>query len=465
MAFLFQQKKILTLFLFVTFLAGFLGINTVQANFLPMEDTLEPDEEVLDDLYLQGTNVTVAGKVHGMLFVVGEQILLDSTAEIDNDIFILGKNIVVEEGAKISGNLFIAGQNIIIKSSISSNLLVASATLDLASTASVGKNIFFAGFHAFIEKDSVVKDNFYAGCYQISLAGTIEDNLRVSAVSVDLKGNVLKNADIMIDASGDDEGIRILYPYLRQFNIPDLLPAGLVVGENASIQGKLIYTSAKSLGENLKSLPLGGVIENIKNENAIDNQKNIIQKNPFLLRILKMLRQSVGFLLFAFLVWKFGRKYISETVYYATKKPLQSFGSGFLSILVVYIGSMVFLVLLVLITLLLRFFTLNQLSSYLFFFGISLNILLMVLMAILIMYISKLVVAFWAGKLFLARFYPKQKSKEVWGLVSGVIIYSILNLIPVFGWILGVVISLIGIGAIWYTMQNHDRAGILPDFD
>jgi hypothetical protein len=40
-----------------------------------------------------------------------------------------------------------------------------------------------------------------------------------------------------------------------------------------------------------------------------------------------------------------------------------------------------------------------------------------------------------------------------------------LSAIPVFGWILGVLVSLIGIGAIWYTLQSHDQAGILPDFE
>jgi uncharacterized protein involved in cysteine biosynthesis len=80
------------------------------------------------------------------------------------------------------------------------------------------------------------------------------------------------------------------------------------------------------------------------------------------------------------------------------------------------------------------------------------------------MYGSKLVVAYWAGK-FLIKNSFKREHKEVWYLVTGVLLYQLLNLIPIVGWIIGVVISLIGIGAIWYTLQNHDRAGILPDFE
>lgn len=466
MNYLFQQKNKLILFVLFFAFVGFWGTSPVQADFLLIENTLKPDEEVNDDLYLQGNEVLVAGKVHGMLFAVGESVTIASSAEVDNDIFILGKNVVVEKDAKISGNLFTVGQNVVVQSNILSNLVVGSVTLDLPSAIIVEKNVFFGGFHVSLAEGSVVKDNFYAGCYQISIAGDIEENLRVSAISVDLSGIVKKNAEIMIDASGDDEGIRILVPYMQQFNIPELLPTGLVVSGNASINGKLIYTSAKSLEENLKNLPLGGVIENLpeNTETEAASKNNIVQKNPFLSRILRMVRQSIGFLLFAFLTWRFGKHYLYEAVHYATNKPLQALGSGFLSILVVYIGAMVISFILILVSLLFRFFTLNQLGAYLFFLGISCIIISLVFMSILIMYGSKLVVAYWAGK-FLIKNSFKREYKEVWYLVTGIILYLILNLIPVLGWIIGVVISLIGIGAIWYTLQNHDRAGILPDFE
>lgn len=467
MKYLFQQKNTLILTILIFVIVGFLGISPVQADFLQIDNTLGPEEVVFDDLYLQGSEVIVAGKVHGMLVVVGESVLIESSAEIDNDIFILGKNVVVENDAKIAGNLFIVGQNVIIKSNMLANLVVGSVTLDIHSAVNVDKNVFFGGFHVSLAEGSVVKDNFYAGCYQISIAGNVEENLRVSAISVDLKGNISNNAEIKIDASGDDEGIRILLPYMQQLNIPELMPTGLVVGENASIKGKLIYTSAKSLEENLKYLPLGGVVEyKPENETSGSNSKNnVVNQNPFVSRILRMVRHSIVFFLFAFLVWRFGKQYLHESVNYAIKKPFQALGSGFLSILVVYIGAMIFSFLLVLVTLLFRFFTLNQLGSYIFFLGISCIIVVMVIMSILIMYGSKFVIAYWAGKVVLTKLNLKENYDEIWYLITGIILYLLLTLIPMVGWIIGVVISLIGIGTIWYTMQNHDRAGILPDFE
>jgi len=241
-----------------------------------------------------------------------------------------------------------------------------------------------------------------------------------------------------------------------------------VVGDQASINGQLVYTSAKSLEENLRNLPLQGVVENIVDP-ELSSQTNadgkVVRKNPFVLRIFRMIRQLFGFLLFAVISWKFGKRYISEASLIATSKPLNSLGVGFVSTLVVYLGALVSFILICLIAVLLVVFTLNQISSLLFFIGFALIILTLTVFGILAMYVSKLVLAYWAGGILLNNVKLASKNKDAWSLIAGIILYVILSAIPVIGWILGVLVSLIGIGAIWYTLQKHDEAGILPDFE
>jgi hypothetical protein len=298
------------------------------------------------------------------------------------------------------------------------------------------------------------------------LQGNVDQNLRVKAVSVDLNGAVLGNAEIAIDASGDDEGIRIWLPYMQQLNFPDLIPTGLTVGNQASIKGQLVYTSAKSLEDNLRNLPLQGVVEHIDDpdKKRLDSEGEIVQKNPFTLLLFRMVRQLIGFLLFAIISWRFGRKYISEASQVAVNKPLKALGVGFLSTLVIYLGALVLFILVSLVSLLLDVFTLNNLSLLIFFFSLGVIILTLTLFVILSMYASKFVLVFWAGGLLLKK-VNIQKNKEAWSLFAGILLFVLLSAIPVFGWILGVLVSLIGIGAIWFTLQRHDRAGILPDFE
>lgn len=465
---LFQQKcfQIISLILIIVLLL-ILNNQTIYAANPSIESNLGPGEEVFDDLFLQGNEVLVAGHVHGMLFIIGEKIVIQSGAQIDNDVFLLGRSILVEEEATINGNLYVGGQNVVVHAPVHLNLVVSSVTLDIGSAVEIGRNLFFGGFHYSQQPGSSIIGNLYAGGYQLAIHGKVEQNLRVRAVSIDLNGKVEGNAEIAIDASGDDEGIRIWLPYMQQLNIPDLLPTGLEVGDQASINGQLFYTSAKSLEENLRNLPLQGVVENIAEpESSPSNMEGkVVRKNPIVLRIFRMIRQLVGLLLFAVISWKFGKRYISEASQIAIKKPVNSMGVGFLSTLVVYLGALVALIVISLIAVLLGVFTLNQLSSLLFFVGIAVIILSLTLFGILSMYVSKFVLAYWAGGLILNKVKFAGKNREARSLILGILFYVILSSVPVLGWIIGVLVSLIGIGAIWYTLQQHDEAGILPDFE
>lgn len=465
---LFQQKSFQIIsFILIIVLLLIVNNQTVYAANPFVGSNLGPGEEVFDDLYLQGSEVLVAGRVHGMLFVIGEKIVIQSGAQIDNDIFLLGRSILIEEKATINGNLYVGGQNVVVQAPVHLNLVVSSVTLEIGSAVTTGKNLFFGGFHYSQQPGSTVNGNLYAGSYQLAMHGNVEQNFRVSAVSVDLNGEVKGDAEIAIDASGDDEGIRIWLPYMQQLNIPDLLPIGLVVGDQASINGQLIYTSAKSLEENLRNLPVQGVVENIAAPESSQTNADgkVVRKNPFVVRIFRMIRQLVGFLLFAALGWKFGKRYISEASQIAISKPLNSMGVGFVSTLVVYLGALVAFILISLIAILLGVFTLNQLSSLIFFIGIALIIFSLAVFGILAMYVSKFVLIYWAGGFILNKVQFTGNNKEAWSLIAGIILYIILSAIPVFGWIMGVLVSLVGIGAIWYMIQKHDEAGILPDFE
>lgn len=465
---LFQQKsfQIISL-IFVVVLLLIVNNQTTYAENPSVESNLGPGEEVFDDLFLQGSEVLIAGHVHGMLFVIGEKIIIQSGAQIDNDIFLMGGSVLIEEKAFINGNLYVGGQNVNVQAPVHQNLVAASVTLEIGSSVNIGRNLFFGGFHYFQQPGSTINGNLYAGSYQLAMHGNVEQNFRVRAVSVELNGVVKGNAEMAIDASGDDEGIRIWLPYLQQLNIPELLPTGLVVGDQASIEGQLVYTSAKSLEENLRNLPLQGVVENIASPESTQANADgkIVRKHPFVLRIFRMIRLLVGFLFFAVVCWKFGKRYLSEASQMAISKPVNSLGVGFVSTLVVYLGALVAFILICLTAVLLSVFTLNQISSSLFFIGIAVIILILSLFGILTIYLSKFVLAYWAGGLVLNRLKFAGKNKEALSLVAGIILYTILSAIPVFGWILGVLVSLIGIGAIWHMLQKHDQAGILPDFE
>jgi hypothetical protein len=66
-----------------------------------------------------------------------------------------------------------------------------------------------------------------------------------------------------------------------------------------------------------------------------------------------------------------------------------------------------------------------------------------------IVYFSKLIIAILFGRLMLGRFLPKQAQSRVWPLVTGVFLYALLASIPYLGWVIAVLVTLFGLGALW----------------
>jgi hypothetical protein len=66
-----------------------------------------------------------------------------------------------------------------------------------------------------------------------------------------------------------------------------------------------------------------------------------------------------------------------------------------------------------------------------------------------IVYFSKIVIVMLVGKLLFKRWIPKYAHNRVLPLLTGVILYALLASIPYLGWLVTVVVTLLGLGAIW----------------
>ena len=63
-------------------------------------------------------------------------------------------------------------------------------------------------------------------------------------------------------------------------------------------------------------------------------------------------------------------------------------------------------------------------------------------------YISKVIVAYLVGRLILKRLVPRAKGK-FWPLLLGLVLYILVTAIPYAGWIVGFLVTLVGLGAVW----------------
>jgi hypothetical protein len=60
------------------------------------------------------------------------------------------------------------------------------------------------------------------------------------------------------------------------------------------------------------------------------------------------------------------------------------------------------------------------------------------------------VVAWISGKWLLGRFNPALSEHKVWPLVIGVVIVALVVALPYVGWIFGLIIMFLGLGALWF---------------
>ncbi len=102
--------------------------------------------------------------------------------------------------------------------------------------------------------------------------------------------------------------------------------------------------------------------------------------------------------------------------------------------------------------------TLGELLPAVLFGGSSALVLLVTLLGLLISYGTKLIVSYLIGKLILGRLAPRVAEQAIWPLMLGIVLYVIITSIPCLGDVIGFIVALIGLGAIWLLIRQGRSA-------
>lgn len=323
-------------------------------------------------------------------FRSGQTTVLQKNEVINKDYFATGNTVSVE--GTVNGDAYLAGGNIIVDGTVNGDLLAAGGNIDIRGT--VTGNIRSAGGN--INISGVVGRN-------VSLAG---GNINVSGGNI--TGNLtLAGGQVAVGSkvSGD----------------VNTAAGQLSLTQNAVVGGDLNY-----LSKNSALVAEGAQISGKTTQNIPPQQKpkeQIKRGTGFFLGFFTIadfiLTLIIGILLLKLLPKYFGR--ISAVV---AEKPWASLGIGLLTVIVF---PVVFI--LMCITLI----------------GIPVAIVLTVALGV-DLYISKIFVSFVIGRYVLNLF--KKESGNIWTFLAGLVVFSILALIPIFGWLFSTAVCLIGLGAI-----------------
>jgi hypothetical protein len=99
--------------------------------------------------------------------------------------------------------------------------------------------------------------------------------------------------------------------------------------------------------------------------------------------------------------------------------------------------------------------TLWTLAFLLWGIGYPALILAFALFALTVQYGSKAIVADMIGTLILKRLAPQSLEYRILPLLLGLVLYVILRSIPLLGWVIEIIVTIFGLGAIWVALRDR----------
>jgi hypothetical protein len=406
------------------------------------------DEVIDDDVMMNAEVVVVDGTVNGNLLVSGGSVTVNG--KISGDLLIFSAEATVD--GQVDGNLAFCGQSLWISGAIKDTVWFLGSSLVLEPATVIGRNLFFTGFGMEAEPGSTIGRDVIASGYQALLRGQTERDVQAEVNALELGGSVGGDVRAKVGAPGEGMARGPYWP-----GMPQAVDAGLRVSESAEIGGALVYSSEVEQGGTIGAVPLGGVVYEppVKPEVSVSFGQRAGQW------LLARVRELVTLLVLgALAAWRLPGA-LNQLADTARSKPLPAAGWGIVVILLGFVGAAVLAGLILIVGILLGVVTLGGLAGATFGIGFSGLSLAFGLFMLFIMYGSKLVVAHLVGRLILQRFLPQYAERAILALTLGVALYILVRSVPVLGGLIGAIVTLLGLGAMWLLLRQ--RRGASPE--
>lgn len=336
--------------------------------------------------------------IDGNLFAAGSNIQIDGT--VRGDVFCAGQTISIT--GLVEGNVFCAGQTMSISSQIDGDLVGAGQSLNFR--GDIARNLVFAGQSITTDSSSGVGWQAILAGETIDLGGQIDRDLLGAGSKFRISGNVGRNADLWLDRSGR---------------------GSLVVAPTGVITGDLTY-HARSEAQ----LEAGSQVIGKTDFRKLDFRP---QRPPQGAWIGKWLYGAVSSFVIGLLFILLWPKRLQDLLDEMKKGTKANFGWG-----------LVLALLSPLVALLLAFTLI----------GLPLAVLI-VLSWLILMWLSKILVAAYIGRLAVEKWLPSKRSNLYWMLALGVLIAYFFYGIPFIGGLISFVAVIYGLGSLYLYVEKN----------
>jgi hypothetical protein len=368
-------------------------------------------------------------------------------------LFAAGTEVIIN--GTVGGSLVAAGQTVIVNGQVRGSVYGAGASVVLQPSAAVGRNAYVAGYSLATESGSRVSRDVFFGGYQAILSGAVGEDVTVGAAALEVNGRI--DGDVRADVAADDDTMVDPFSF-GQMEVPRAIEPGLRISPEASIGGELVYTSPERQSGSIRSQPEGGTVYQTPVPDR--GERTAVDRGPrgvlWIISqwILGRVRDLLTLLILGLLVIWLLPTLLYEVVEDGRTEPLPALLWGLVVLVVGLLVAGIIAMLILVIGLVLGLITFGGLASAVFGLGFSALGFAFTLFVLLITYGSKLVVAYLVGDWILREASPQTTEKPIWPLLLGVLLYVIVRGIPILGWLVGLVVTLLGLGAMWLRFQR-----------
>jgi cytoskeletal protein CcmA (bactofilin family) len=336
--------------------------------------------------------------IEGNLYFTAKSVTIEG--QVLGDVIGIGSNIQIN--GQIKGDLITIAQNININGKIEGNVRVISNALNIFGT--VNKNINFLGESLILNEGSLINQDVLFKSINSEFNGQVNQNIHGGSNSVSIRGKIGQDVDLIIDASKKRK-------YLNS----------LQINETALISGSLNYQAGND-----------ALIETSEIKGEINKKNPTKTKNKTTGN--KVFYLIVSSFLIALIINRLFKKEVKLLKKTILEKNYKLIGYG--SILLFLTPIAIFLLFLTIIGLPIAFISL--------------------FLWLILVYISRILTALVLGD-YLFKLIKKEALSPYLKIITGIVLLTLLIILPYIGWIFSLLSILLGLGSIYYIIKNKNH--------
>lgn len=334
--------------------------------------------------------------VEGNLYFAAKSLTIEG--EVLGDVIGVGTNIQIN--GKVSGDIITISQNLKITGQVDGNLRTISSLADIS--GNINKNVNILGENLIFGEESNIGQDLMFLAVSSEFNGKIKGNLHGEANNILIRGSIEKNSNLTLDQIKRKK-------YYNTLQIED----------SAEIMGGLSYK--------------GGQDAIIKTDKI---SGEIHKTDPFKNNKTKSKTNKIFFSVFSSLI-------IALIINILFKNKLTGLKNIFLKENYKLIAPGIIILFLAPLTAVLLAITI---------LGLPLAIILLIFWG-LVLYLGKIIIAMTLGD-YIFKQFGREKIASFLKISAGVVLVSLIVLIPYIGWIFSILFSSLSLGAIYYIIKN-----------